>query len=222
MNDDIRELLSGAVPDLSSPDDRVAEVRSRANRLQRRRRSIAAGAAAVVTVAIATTLPIFLRGEPVEPFTADAGPTVACPPYAATPPKQGQGATGPVAQEGAVRATMCVYRPSRDGWETDTSVIDQGVDEVIAVLNALPDHDTIVEKHPEARNAGCTLSLRPQYRLRFEYPDGSGRTVDFAMNCGTVESGDVVRYGEITKALDAFTESYRAQGGTVPDPPWQW
>lgn len=56
----------------------------------------------------------------------------------------------------------------------------------------------------------------------FEYPDGSDRAVDFAMNCGTVESGDVVRSGDITQALDAFAESYRAQGGAFPAPPWKW
>jgi hypothetical protein len=42
------------------------------------------------------------------------------------------------------------------------------------------------------------------------------------MNCGTVESGDVARSGDITQALDAFAESYRAQGGTFPAPPWKW
>ena len=69
---------------------------------------------------------------------------------------------------------------------------------------------------------GCALAMRPNYRMRFEYPDGSDRTVVFDMNCATVQSGDVVRYGQITKALDAFAESYRAQGGSAPDPPWRW
>ena len=58
--------------------------------------------------------------------------------------------------------------------------------------------------------------------MRFEYPDGSDHTVVFDLNCGSVRRGDVARYGDITKALDAFAESYRAQGGTVPDPPWAW
>lgn len=223
MNEnDVRDLLSGSVPDLSSPDDRVTAVRDRATVLRRRRHSIAAGAAVIVAAAAATTLPFFLRGEPAEPFTAGAGPTAACPPYTETPPKLGQKAAGPVVPEGAVRATMCVYRPSAGTWQTDSAVVDKGIAEVISTLNTLPDHDKFVEEHPEARNAGCTLALRPQYRMRFEYPDGSDRTVVFAMNCGTVESGEVVRYGEITKVLDVFTSGYRAQGGAVPAPPWKW
>lgn len=60
----------------------------------------------------------------------------------------------------------------------------------------------------------------PAYtRMVFEYPDGSDRAVDFAMNCGTVESGDVVRSGDITQALDEFAESYRAQGRRLPRSP---
>ena len=44
----------------------------------------------------------------------------------------------------------------------------------------------------------------------------------FGLNCASVRRGDVATYGDITKALDAFTQSYRAQGGTAPDPPWEW
>lgn len=223
MNEhDIRGMVTDAVPNLSNPDDRVTQVRERATNQRQRQRSIVAGAAILVAVAAATTLPMVLRGEPVEPFTAGAGTTSACPPYSDTPPKLGQGAAGALVPDGAVRATMCVYRPSEGSWTTDTATIDKDVTDVIAALNALPDHNTFIAQHPEAGDAGCFGSLRPQYRMRFEYPDGSDRAVVFAMNCGTVESDGVVRYGEIPKALDKFTEHYRDQGGTVPPPPWKW
>ncbi|SFR21382.1 hypothetical protein SAMN04488564_105586 [Lentzea waywayandensis] len=223
-DDDIRTLLSGAVPDLPESNDRVAAVRDRAARHRRRRRSVVSGAVVLLAVAAATTVPLLLRGEPVEPFTAGGEPTAGCPAYTARPTKLGQGAAGQLLPDGAVRATMCVYRVGTSGndWQTEAVTIDRDVAEVVSTLNALPDHDTFVAEHPEARDAGCTMSLRPQYLMRFEYPDGSSSTVDFAMNCGTVENGDVVRFGEITKALDAFTTSYRAQGGAVPDPPWKW
>jgi hypothetical protein len=107
-----------------------------------------------------------------------------------------------------------IYRPSLGSRQTEVATIEGDISGVITALNALPGH--------EARGEGCFMMLRPQYRMVFEYPDGSDRAVDFAMNCGTVESGDVVRSGDISTALDAFAESYRAQGGTFPAPPWKW
>lgn len=118
---------------------------------------------------------------------------------------------GPVVPDGAVRARLHVDWHAALPWPAD-AVVDGDVSSVISALNALRD------KAPDV----CTAALRPQYRMRFEYPDGSDRTVVFDMNCGTVRSGDVERHGQITTALNAFAESYRAQGGTAPDPPWQW
>jgi hypothetical protein len=222
---DIRNLLSDVVPDLSDPVDRAAQVRRRADRLRRRRRSVAMGTAVVIVLAVAGFLPTWLRGEPVEPFTAAAGPSPQCPQYAELVPKLGQGAAGPVVPEGAIRATLCTYRPdsgTTGGWHSQAATTDRDVSGVADVLNALPDYATFVAQHPEAEDAGCFLSRRPQYRLLFEYPDGTERTVLIAMNCGTVESGDIVRYGENTKALDEFAERYRSQGGDIPAPPWKW
>lgn len=92
-------------------------------------------------------------------------------------------------------------------------MIDRDVALVVSKLNTLSSTD---------RGDACFLAMRPGYRIRFEYPDGSDHTVVFDLNCGSVRRGDVARYGYITKALDAFAESYRAQGGAVPDPPWTW
>ncbi|MCC8251220.1 hypothetical protein [Saccharothrix luteola] len=226
MNEnDVRNLLSDVVPDLSDEMDRVAQVRRRADRLHRRRRTVAVGAAAVVVLAVAGFLPTWLRGEPVEPFIAAAGPSPNCPQYADLVPKLGQGAEGPVVPEGAIRATLCTYRldtGTTGAWHSQAATIDRDVSGVVTILNALPDYATFVAEHPEAVDAGCTMSLRPQYRLLFEYPDGTERTVLFAMNCGTVESGDIVRYGENTKVLDEFAERYRSQDGDIPAPPWKW
>ncbi|GLZ32442.1 hypothetical protein Lesp02_46300 [Lentzea sp. NBRC 105346] len=179
------------MPDLAEPEDRVHEVRRRAVRLHRRRRMTMAGSAVVLIVIPVAVVPAWPRGEPVEPFTSGAGPSPTCPAYADEVPKMGQGAPGLLVPDGAVRGTLCVYRP---------------------------DHDAFVAAHPEARDAGC---FARSTGLKFGYPDGSERSVVFVMNCGTVESGDVVRYGEITEALDEFTERYRAAGGEAP-PPWKW
>ena len=175
----LRTLLAAAVPELSTPDDRVTEVRNRATRLQRRRRSIVAGVATLVIIAAAALSPIVLRDEP-------------------------------VVAAGAVRATMYLDF-SLGSWPTDP-VINRDITPVVTALNSLS------SRRPP--DLGCNLALRPNYRMRFEYPDGSDRMVVFDMNCGTVQSGDVVRYGKVTKALDAFAEAYRAQGGELPDSPW--
>ncbi|MFS8101137.1 hypothetical protein LFM09_28840 [Lentzea alba] len=116
----------------------------------------------------------------------------------------------PVVPDGAVRVTMSVDRSALGG-RTETSALNRGIPEIIAALNSLPG---------KARGEGCFLALRPSYRMRFEYPDGSDRTVVFDLNCASVKSPDAVRYGDITKALDAYAQNYRAQGGTPPGPPW--
>lgn len=118
----------------------------------------------------------------------------------------------PVVPDGAVRAQLTVDGRFGPNWPAN-SVIDGDVNRVVGALNALSSKD---------RGDGCFLALRPGYRMRFEYPDGSDHTVVFDLNCGSVRRGDVARYGDVTKALDAFAESYQAQGGAVPDPPWAW
>jgi hypothetical protein len=118
----------------------------------------------------------------------------------------------PVVPDGAVRAQLTVDGPFERSWLLN-SVIDRDVSEVVSELNSLS---------TTKRGDGCFAAMRPGYRMRFEYPDGSDHTVVFDLNCGSVRRGDVARYGDITKALDAFARIYRAQGGTVPDPPWAW
>lgn len=118
----------------------------------------------------------------------------------------------PVVPDGAVRAQLIVDRSGGGSRPADT-VIDKDVTPVVTELNALSSTNP---------GDGCFLALRPGYRMRFEYQDGSNQTVVFDLNCGSVRRGDVVRYGDTTKALDAFARVYRAQGGTVPDPPWAW
>lgn len=117
----------------------------------------------------------------------------------------------PVVPDGAVRARLHVDWIAARPWPAD-AVIDREVSAVVSALN------TLGGEEPDT----CTAAHRPGYRMRFEYGDGSDHTVVFDLNCGSVRRGDVARYGQITKALDAFAESYRAQGGAVPDPPWEW
>ena len=118
----------------------------------------------------------------------------------------------PVVPDGAVRAQLTVDGALGRNWPVD-SAIDRDIPRIVSELNALSG---------TKRGEGCFLMLRPGYRMRFEYPDGSDHTVVFDLNCSSVRRGDVARYGDIPKPLDAFAESYRAQGGTAPDPPWAW
>lgn len=118
----------------------------------------------------------------------------------------------PVVPDGAVRTQLTVDGSFGRSWPVD-SAIDGDVSEVVSELNSLSS---------TKRGDGCFAAMRPGYRMRFEYPDGSHQTVVFDLNCGSVRRGDVARYGDITRALDAFARIYRAQGGTVPDPPWAW
>jgi hypothetical protein len=118
----------------------------------------------------------------------------------------------PVIPDGAVRAQLTVDGSFGRSWPVN-AVIDRDVSEVVGELNSLSS---------TKRGDGCFAAMRPGYRMRFEYPDGSDHTVVFDLNCGSVRRGDVARYGDVTKALDAFARIYRAQGGTVPDPLWTW
>ncbi|MEV6243669.1 hypothetical protein [Lentzea sp. NPDC051838] len=118
----------------------------------------------------------------------------------------------PIVPAGAVRARMYVDWHAVRDWPADAAV-DRDLAGVVSALNALPSTKL---------GEGCLAMLRPGYRMRFEYADGSDHTVVFDLNCGSVRRGDIARYGEITKVLDVFAERYRAQGGVVPDPPWQW
>jgi hypothetical protein len=118
----------------------------------------------------------------------------------------------PLVPDGAVRAELVVDWHAGLSWP-DHAVVDGDVARVVSTLNTLSG---------TKRGEGCFLMMRPGYRMRFQYADGSDHTVVFDLNCGSVRRGDVARYGEITEALDAFAENYRALGGAAPDPPWAW
>jgi hypothetical protein len=201
------------MPEPASVQDRHLEVAKRKREIRRRRAVL--GAAAVVLLALgAVSLPQLLpRGEPKEPF-ASVG-SGSCP---RKQPQSGRARSGLLAPDGATAATLCTYNRSETiGSEREYEArgsVQEDVDSIVDALNALP--------APKPDDS-CFMSKRPEYLLVLDYPDRAATVVvDVHMGCGTVSNGVAVRGGEITDPLDAFGEAFRARGGDIAPPPWNW
>ncbi|MBM7774806.1 hypothetical protein JOD54_005010 [Actinokineospora baliensis] len=218
--DDVRALLNRAVPDLPDPPDPVDRVRRRAARVRGGRIAAAAATAVVLVLVVIATIPSTKTSEPAAPMPAPGRPKTCVPPdntFGLTDP----GGRGQVVPEGATRVTLCTYTPdsvtAKVEWTTSTATAGGDLTPLIDTLNGFQDPDEYRHDNPGVELA-CTAALFRQYQMIFDYPTGGQWSVVFDMNCGTVTGGDVIRHGNVSKAIKAFTTLYSASGGSVAPP----
>ncbi|GAA2997849.1 hypothetical protein [Actinokineospora diospyrosa] len=225
--DDVRDLLTTAVPDLPAPADPVDLVRRRASRVRGTRIAATAAAAVLLVLGVVALIPTAAPSAPAAPMPMPApGPPKTCFAPDNIPGPNGKGAPGQVVPEGATRVTLCTFTPdtqsARVEWVTTTATTSGDLSPLIDTLNGFDDFEEHRDAHPGVEVLACNLALSRQYQMIFDYPTGGQWSVQFDMNCGTVTGGAVIRYGKVTDALNAFNTRYRASGGDVPPPPWDW
>jgi hypothetical protein len=196
-NDELRQMLHDAVPDLAAPEDRLAAVQARVGRT-RRRMHVGATLAAVVAVGLAIVVPRLAVNpahgpEPVAESLSD------CPTDAAPRPGT-DNRPGPLVRTGATQVTLCELLRGPGPRVGEPRVLTVDVATVVARLNELP--------IPDLRNVGCHFVYYPEeLSLALRYPDGSTIVVWLDRNCGTASAdGRTRRSGDI---LDLFLRLYR-------------
>ncbi|MEV1119857.1 hypothetical protein AB0I91_32820 [Actinosynnema sp. NPDC049800] len=207
----LREVLADAVPDLPEVD-RVAEVGRRVRRRRRTRGVVAAGVVVALTAGALVGTQWFgsVREErPVATPPIAVIPALDCPAEVRHKPPR-QGSEGPVADESAVNALLCVYGSPPGAYYR--AEIRHDVATVVRAMNELS------AEYPYPYKVDvCPMDGRPYYAIVFGYPDGTRHQVRVDLNCGTLFRDDLIRFGDITRPVDVFAAIVRADGG---DPPY--
>ncbi|MEU2610532.1 hypothetical protein ABZ570_02925 [Micromonospora sp. NPDC007271] len=223
-DEDIRSLLTEAVPPLSPPADRLGAV---ARRVRRHRRRLVGGSALAVVLAVG------LAVGGVQGFTggrADPAPPAATRPAVEEPrcpTHLGQfpdlrsapyGGSEPLVPEGAVEVTACEV-PATGSARAGLSgprVLTVGVSDVVRVINSLPPYPTSPGS-PSPQRSGDDQELRCSFVHRdhelafvLRYPDRQPVTVYTSANCGVAVSGGRGR-GLDFALFTTFFDRYRAQ-----------
>ncbi|MEU7874857.1 hypothetical protein [Dactylosporangium sp. NPDC049140] len=199
----LRDRLQSAVPELPTPPDRLAAVRTRVRRT--RYLTTAAAAATLAVILLAAAAARSKTTTPDVPAGPDAGPCAAVPtPVRRSPHPDLPGDLVPV---GAVSVTRCETRgsadptPTRGGARTlaEPRTLTAGVDQVVREANALP---------PAPADARCRLIGYPtDVTLVFGYPDGHTVVVLVDRNCETLSTNERTRAG--LRPLDVFEARWR-------------
>jgi hypothetical protein len=209
----LRDLLADAVPELPEVD-RVAEVGRRVRRRRRARGAVATGLVVALTAGALAGAQLFgsVREEnPVATPPLALTPVLDCPSGVKERPFPAMEAEGPVADESAVNALLCVH-----GAGTHISYraeIKHDVATVVRAMNAL-----VPKKMWEMRNWMCRGPARAEYQIVLGYPDGSRQVVRIDLNCGILSRDEVLRYGDVTRPLEEFAAIVRADGREFPYP----
>ncbi|ROP42268.1 hypothetical protein [Saccharothrix texasensis] len=144
-----------------------------------------------------------------------ASPVLDCPPAVVERPFPAVEADGPVADESAVNALLCVH-----GGGTHISYraeLGHDVATVVRAMNSLAPK----EVH-EMRDMACPVPARREHQIGLGYPDGSRRVVRIDMNCLLLPRDEVFRFGDVTRPLEEFAAIVRADGGEFPYAPGDW
>ncbi len=210
----LHELLADAVPELPEVD-RVAEVGRRVRRRRRVRGAVASGVVVAVTAVALVGAQWFGSVREEDPVAAPqprvSAPVLDCPAEMKKPFGL-EGPDGPVADESAVNALLCVYTTASH--VKFRAEIRHDVATVVRAMNELsPEYP-----FKEGVVMGCSLQLRPQYQIVLGYPDGRRQVVGIDMSCGRLFRDDLLRYGDITRPLDEFAAVVRGDGREFPYP----
>ncbi|MEO3777437.1 hypothetical protein ABGB16_11405 [Micromonospora sp. B11E3] len=230
-DEDVRSLLTNAVPPLAPPPGRLGAV---ARRVRRHRRRVVGGSALAVALAVG------LGVGGVQAFTGGAGtptPPVATRPTVEEPrcpagtwefpdlASARYGGGEPLAPEGAVEITACevpAANPPRAGLSAPR-VLTAGVGDVVRILNSMPPYQTSPgsrspEHSGDAQQLRCTLVAR-DHELAFvlRYPDREPVTVYTNANCRVAVSDGRGRGLDFT-LVTTFFDRYRAQLAAVTPP----
>lgn len=207
----LRDLLADAVPELPEVD-RVAEARRRVRRRRRARGVVATGLVVALTAGALAGAQLFgsVREEyPVAtPPPIVIVPTLDCPAEVQHKPPR-QGTEGPVADESAVNALLCVYGGPPGAYYR--AEIRHDIATVVRAMN-----DLSAEYPYPYKVDGCRAIGLAHYAIVFGYPDGTRHQVRVDLNCGTLFRDDVIRFGDITRPVEVFAAIVRADGGEPP------
>ncbi|MFD0201506.1 MULTISPECIES: hypothetical protein [Saccharothrix] len=207
----LRGLLADAVPDLPEVD-RVAEVGRRVRRRRRARGVVAAGVVVSLTAGALVGTQWFNPVREESPVATAAPivvmPALDCPAEVRHKPPR-QGAEGPVADESAVNALLCVYGGTPGAYYR--AEIRHDVATVVRAMNELS------AEYPYPYEVdGCRMDWRGHYAIVFGYPNGTRHQVRVDLNCGTLFRDDLIRFGDITRPVEVFAAIVRADGGEPP------
>jgi hypothetical protein len=209
----LRTLLAEAVPDLPEAD-RLAEVGRRVRRRRRARGAVASGLVVVLTAGALAGAQWFgsVREEsPVATPPPALAPVLDCPAGVQERPFPAVEAEGPVADESAVNALLCVHGAgSHISYRAE---IRHDVATVVRAMNAL-----VPKKMWEMRNWACRGPARAEYQIVLGYPDGRRQVVRIDLNCGILSRDEVLRFGDVTRPLEEFAAIARADGREFPYP----
>jgi hypothetical protein len=218
----LHELLADAVPELPEVD-RVAEVGRRVRRRRRVRGVVASAAVVALTAGALVGAQWFGSGREDPVATAPplvTVPVLECPPeLMASPFPRPELAEGPVADESAVNALLCVYEGVHGGGPVTVSEvgIDHDVATVVRSMNALAP----MTVH-QMKNIGCRMPATPEYQIVLGYPDGGRQVVRVDPKCSVLYHDMAMRYGDARRPLEAFTAIVRADGRESPYQPGSW
>ncbi|MER7888999.1 hypothetical protein ABTX15_04150 [Micromonospora sp. NPDC094482] len=226
-DEDIKLLLTGAVPPLPAPPDRLGAVARRVRR-RRRRQTGSLLLAVVLTIGLGAGGTALMTGgdrAPARHTVAD--PTVTelrCPADLSEFPdlqSARYGGSEPLVPEGAVEITACeVPHPAGMGGTPPSAprVLTTGVGDLVRMLNSLPPQQTrpggrspAAGQPDDGEGLRCTMQARYSdiaYVLR--YRDRAPVTVYTSNNCQVVVSGAQGR-GLDPELFAGFLDRYRAQ-----------
>ncbi|MCE6998775.1 hypothetical protein LZG04_28845 [Saccharothrix sp. S26] len=209
----LHELLADAVPELPEVD-RVAEVGRRVRKRRRMRGAVATGLVVALTAGALVGTQWFGDVREESPIATPPPiammPTLDCPAELVERPYPPMESEGPLADESAVNALLCVYGGSTI---LPSFEIDHDVASVVRAMSHL-----VPKEMWEMRNTACPAPARRQYQMVLGYPDGRREVLRFDMNCGILSRDEVLRYGDITRPLEAFAAIVRAEGREFPYP----
>ncbi|WP_320069696.1 hypothetical protein [Micromonospora sp. RTGN7] len=235
-DEDIRFLLTEAVPPLAPPPDRVGAV---ARRVRRRRRRLSAGTALAVALTVGVGVggvQILAGGDhPPAPRAATQATIreARCPVDLREFPNLESARYGdsePLVPGGALEITACeVPNPAgrQDHGRTAPRVLTTGVGDIVRALNSLPPHQTMGGAGSPAaveRSLRCTaVAYDRELAYVLRYHDRQPVTVYTSANCRVAVSGAQGR-GLDPALFATFLDRYRAQivaqtpPATIPTP----
>ncbi|MEV8440022.1 hypothetical protein AB0425_21815 [Actinosynnema sp. NPDC051121] len=212
----LHELLADAVPELPEVD-RLAEVGRRVRRRRRARGVVASGVVVALTAGALVGAQWFgsVREDPVAtPPPVVTKPVLECPPRVQERPfPRPELADGPVADESAVNALLCVYDGMYGGGPVTVTPIgiEHDVANVVRAMNALAPMTV-----DQMRNIGCRLPATPEYQIVLGYPDGRQQLVRMDPKCSVLYHDTAIRYGDARRPLEEFSAIVRADGRESP------
>lgn len=244
MSDDqLRDLLTSAVPDLPGPEDRVAEVGRRVRRTRLRTGGTVAGAALVAVALLVVLAPLSPTAHPVPVATGPASPSIGPepapdplptgpvpdPPTLAT---DGCPASWPdpfplvdrpgllVPQDTPVSVTLCELpvEPSDKPLAHPPRVLRTGAAEIVTLLDKLPTGAQLRARMPGSGDVMCTaVGYTTNESLVVRYPGRAPVEVLIERNCGKAYSDGRTRYLD-PSPVPRFLDLYRAQVAAATDP----